>query len=136
MSNTFYAPGEQRANQVQALFGTIARRYDLINDVQSFGIHRLWKRRMVRLANVEAGDSALDVCCGTGDIAFALAETGAQVTGLDFTEQMLAVANERSAQLARRPGVTAPQFIRGDAMNLPFADGSFDAITMGYGLRN
>jgi demethylmenaquinone methyltransferase / 2-methoxy-6-polyprenyl-1,4-benzoquinol methylase len=136
MSNTFYAPGERRADQVQALFGTIARRYDLINDVQSFGIHRRWKRRLVALANVKSGDRALDVCCGTGDIAFALADTGAEVTGLDFTEQMLTVAEARSSRLAMRPGSSAPQFVRGDAMNLPFADGSFDAITMGYGLRN
>ena len=85
MSNTFYAPGEQRAAKVNDLFAAIARRYDLINDLQSFGLHRRWKRRVVKLAAVKPGDRALDLCCGTGDIAFALAQRGAETTGLDFS---------------------------------------------------
>lgn len=135
MGNTFYAPGEQRAERVHALFSTIARRYDLINDVQSFGRHRHWKRRLVALAGVPPGRRALDVCCGTGDIAFALAAKGAAVTGLDFTEGMLEVARRRERQ--RHPNERgAVEFIQGDAMKLPFGDGSFDAVTVGYGLRN
>lgn len=129
MSNTFYAPGEQRAEKVQALFSTIARRYDLINDVQSFGMHRRWKRRLVALAEVKAAERALDVCCGTGDIALALAAAGAAATGLDFTEAMLAVAE-------RKPATGKVEFIQGDAMKLPFPDNSFDLVTVGYGLRN
>jgi demethylmenaquinone methyltransferase/2-methoxy-6-polyprenyl-1,4-benzoquinol methylase len=141
MSNPFYAPGEQRAEKVHALFATIARRYDLINDVQSFGMHRRWKRRLVALANVKPGDQALDVCCGTGDIAFALAAQGAEVVGLDFTAQMLAVAQSKVQSLksnvhSPQSTVHSPQFVRGDAMKLPFADHSFDAVTVGYGLRN
>lgn len=136
MSNTFYAPGEQRAEKVHALFATIARRYDLINDVQSFGMHRRWKRRLVSLANVKPGDRALDVCCGTGDIAFALAAQGAETTGLDFTEQMLAVAETRANQANPKSKTQNPKFVQGDAMKLPFADESFDAVTVGYGLRN
>ncbi|MSU58201.1 MAG: bifunctional demethylmenaquinone methyltransferase/2-methoxy-6-polyprenyl-1,4-benzoquinol methylase UbiE [Pedosphaera sp.] len=132
MSNTFYAPGEQRAAKVHALFATIARRYDLINDVQSFGMHRRWKRRLVALANVKPGDRALDVCCGTGDIAFALAAKRAEVTGLDFTEQMITVA-EAKKQKAESGKLN---FVCGDAMNLPFAESTFDAVTVGYGLRN
>src|SRR2546422_10741684 len=91
MSNPFYAPGEQRAAKVSDLFAAIARRYDLINDLQSLGLHRRWKRRVVELADAKPGDRALDVCCGTGDLAFALAARGAEVTGLDFSEAMLAV---------------------------------------------
>lgn len=136
MSNTFYAPGEQRAAKVQDLFATIARRYDRINDVQSFGMHRRWKRQLVTLANVSAGMKALDVCCGTGDIAFALAAQGATVTGLDFTQQMLDVARQRSATATPASGHENPMFLQGDAQALPFPDATFDAVTVGYGLRN
>ena len=157
MSNPFYDPGEERATKVHALFATIARRYDLINDVQSFGMHRRWKRRLVTLANVKPGACALDVCCGTGDLAFALAAEGAEVTGLDFSEAMLAVAKSKvqSPKSKVRGSVVRSQksdtsanpisdlrplasirFFHGDAMNLPFADGAFDLVTVGYGLRN
>jgi demethylphylloquinol methyltransferase len=91
MSNRFHCPGEQRAKKVRELFGGIAPRYDFINDLQSFGLHRRWKRRVAQLANVRPGDRALDLCCGTGDLAFALAASGAEVTGLDFSAAMLQV---------------------------------------------
>jgi len=134
VSNTFYAPGKQRAERVGDLFAAIARRYDLLNDLQSFGMHRLWKRRVVALANVKPGDRALDVCCGTGDIAFALARCGAEVIGLDFSDQMLEVAQTR----LQNPKFKAQnvKFLQGDAAQLPFPDNLFDAVTMGYGLRN
>ncbi|HEV2320008.1 MAG TPA: bifunctional demethylmenaquinone methyltransferase/2-methoxy-6-polyprenyl-1,4-benzoquinol methylase UbiE [Verrucomicrobiae bacterium] len=132
MSNAFYAPGEARAQRVGDLFATIARRYDLLNDLQSFGLHRLWKRRVRALAAVKPGDHALDLCCGTGDIAFALAGQGAQVTGLDFSEKMLEVAAHR----LEKSNFKALKFIQGDAQSLPFPDNSYDAITVGYGLRN
>ena len=92
MSNAYYAPGDQRAAKVNDLFARIARRYDFLNDLQSFGLHRLWKRRVVQLAQIKNGDRALDLCCGTGDISFALARAGAATTGLDFSAQMLEVA--------------------------------------------
>ena len=72
MTNKFYQPGQQRAAWVVELFDAIAHRYDLINDLQSFGMHRLWKRRFVQLAGVRPGERALDLCCGTGDVALAL----------------------------------------------------------------
>ncbi|NDA68829.1 MAG: bifunctional demethylmenaquinone methyltransferase/2-methoxy-6-polyprenyl-1,4-benzoquinol methylase UbiE, partial [Verrucomicrobia bacterium] len=78
MGNRFYEAGEQRAARVNDLFAAIAPRYDLINDVQSLGLHRWWKRRLLQLAAVKPGDTALDLCCGTGDVAFALAAAGAQ----------------------------------------------------------
>lgn len=134
MANAYYQPGEQRAARVNALFNRIARRYDLINDLQCLGLHRLWKRRVVRLAMPGPGQRALDVCCGTGDLAFALAARGGEVTALDFSEAMLAVARERAAR--GEPSANLPQFLRGDAQQLPFADHSFDIVTVGYGLRN
>ena len=134
MSNVFYASGDQRAAKVNDLFASIARRYDLLNDLQSFGLHRLWKRQVVRLARVKPGDHALDLCCGTGDLSFALAKNGAETTGLDFSEKMLAVAEGRKQKAEGENKI--PRFIQGDAQQLPFSDNSFDAVTMGYGLRN
>jgi demethylmenaquinone methyltransferase/2-methoxy-6-polyprenyl-1,4-benzoquinol methylase len=143
MVNKFYSSGDQRAVRVNDLFGDIAPHYDLINDVQSFGLHRRWKRRVIDLADVRPGDHALDLCCGTGDIALALARRGAEVVGLDFTEQMLAVAEERR-QRSRfvdplensSSPVLNPQFVHGDAQRIPFPDAEFDIVTVGYGLRN
>jgi demethylmenaquinone methyltransferase/2-methoxy-6-polyprenyl-1,4-benzoquinol methylase len=132
VSNVFYAPGEQRAAKVNDLFAAIARRYDLLNDLQSFGLHRRWKHRVVELAAVRPGQRALDVCCGTGDIALALARGGPEVTGLDFSQAMLEIAKARGQKSEIRP----PVFLQGDAQQLPFSDNSFDAVTIGYGLRN
>ncbi len=141
MSNGFYVPGPQRAAKVNDLFETVARRYDLINDAQSLGLHRLWKRRVARIANVRPGDRSLDVCCGTGDLAFALAAQGADVVGLDFSEAMLAVAKSKvggrkSGVVRPESAVHSPEFLHGDALHCPFSDGSFDVVTVGYGLRN
>ena len=135
MSNVFYTPGAQRAARVNDLFAAIARRYDLLNDLQSFGWHRRWKRRVAELAGVQPGGRALDLCCGTGDIAFALAHRGADVTGLDFSRNMLDVAESRRLQNSK-PGTPSPIFIQGDAQEIPFPAATFDAVTVGYGLRN
>ena len=132
MSNAYYAPGEARATKVNDLFARIARRYDLINDLQSFGLHRKWKRRVVDLAKVKTGSPALDLCCGTGDISFALAQRGADVTGLDFSVQMLEVAAMRHSK-SKIPNL---KFVQGDAQQLPFAENTYEIITVGYGLRN
>ena len=135
MANQFYSSDEQRATKVNDLFATIATRYDLINDLQSFGLHRVWKRRLLRLAAPRPGERALDLCCGTGDIALALARRGARVAGLDFSEPMLRVARRRMEaggwKLENRP-----QFLHGDAQQIPFPDSSFEIVTVGYGLRN
>ncbi len=96
MTNTFFDPGDQRAAKVHDLFAQIARRYDLINDLQSFGLHRHWKRRVIQLACPQPGQRALDLCCGTGDLALGLARRRVRVVGLDFSEPMLAVAATRS----------------------------------------
>jgi demethylmenaquinone methyltransferase/2-methoxy-6-polyprenyl-1,4-benzoquinol methylase len=133
VSNEFYAPGDQRAAKVNDLFARIARRYDFLNDLQSFGLHRSWKRRMVDLAQIKPGNKALDLCCGTGDITFALAKRGADATGLDFSPQMLEVAAQRQLAGAKAPNL---RFIQGDAQQLPYPENSFDVVTVGYGLRN
>lgn len=135
MGNTYYAPGESRAARVNDLFATIAARYDLINDLQSFGLHRRWKRRLVRLSGAQPGRKALDVCCGTGDIAFGLARAGAEVVGVDFSEPMLEVARRR-VKKGFRSCSDRVRFMRGDATQIPFPDGSFDITAVGYGLRN
>jgi len=134
MGNEFYSPGERRAAQVNRLFATIASRYDLINDVQSLGLHRWWKQQLVRMARAQANERALDLCCGTGDIAFALACAGAEVTGLDFSEPMLAVAQRRGGKLPS--GRPRPKFLVGDAQATRLPEAAFDIVTVGYGLRN
>jgi len=137
VSNVFYVPGEQRAAKVNDLFATIARHYDLINDLQSFGLHRRWKRRVIGLAAVKSGQRALDLCCGTGDLALSLAQRGAETTGLDFSPQMLEVAETRRQKICKSSLQSAnPKFIQGDAQQIPFPDNSFDIVTVGYGLRN
>lgn len=136
MANTFFDPGDQRAAKVSNLFTRIAPRYDLINDLQSFGLHRRWKRRVVETARPAPGQRALDVCCGTGDLAFALAQRGAEVVGLDFNAAMLEVATQRLSKRTSSETIPLIGFVRGDAQHLPFADGSFDIVTVGYGLRN
>ncbi len=135
MSNVFYDAGAARGTKVNDLFARIARRYDLINDLQSFGLHRLWKRRVVNLAAISPGARALDLCCGTGDIASALAHRGAETTGLDFSTQMLEVAAQRQqADSTLKSGKL--KFIQGDAQQIPFPENTFDIVTVGYGLRN
>jgi demethylmenaquinone methyltransferase / 2-methoxy-6-polyprenyl-1,4-benzoquinol methylase len=136
VSNKYYKTGEQRAALVGDLFATIAPRYDLINDLQSFGLHRRWKQLLVKMAEVKPGQKALDICCGTGDIAFALHQAGADVTGLDFSPAMLAAARERAEKLSAARGTPSLEFMTGDVMQIPFEVDSFDVVSVGYGLRN
>lgn len=134
MKNKYLSYDEERAPKVRAMFSRLAERYDLVNDVMSFGMHRHWKRETVRLAldGRNPRPRVLDLCCGTGDMTFAAARTGAaRVVGADFTIPMLAVAKRRA-----RAEKTRPDYVAADALRLPFRDGSFDAITVGYGLRN
>lgn len=137
MANAYFEPGDQRAAKVADLFSKVARRYDLINDLQSLGLHRRWKARVLQLSGVVPGQRALDLCCGTGDLAFGLSRRGAAVVGLDFNDAMLSVARERrQREIRHAAGESKVDWVRGDALHLPFPDKTFDVITIGYGLRN
>ncbi len=120
---------------VQAMFGRIARRYDLMNAVMTLGMDRLWRRRTAEAAAVAPGGLVLDVGTGTGDLALDLArlEPGARVVGLDYTAPMLARAPAKAAA-----GGLAEQvaWVRGDGQRLPFPDDTFDAVTSAFVLRN
>jgi len=126
LRNAFETPQAKR-QYVRTLFATIADRYDLITSLLSYGQDARWKRKLVALAEVRRGERALDLASGTGDIAFAVAARGGKAVGLDITHRML--------QLARAKSHAAP-FVTGDMAALPFASGSFDLVTTGYGLRN
>lgn len=123
-------------SEIKAIFDRIAPIYDRLNDRLSFGQHRIWKKMTVKWSEVKTGDKALDLCCGSGDLALLLAkEVGKQgeVTGLDFACEQLAIAKQR--QLLKCPTVPM-NWLEGDALDLPFDDNCFDCATMGYGLRN
>ena len=123
------------AGQVRTMFDRIAGVYDLMNTAMTAGLHHGWRERAADRARLEPGGSALDVCCGTGDLAFALAaRVGAEgrVTGSDFSERMLDLAREKATA---RPGAQV-RFEWGDALELPYDDATFDAVTVGFGVRN
>jgi demethylmenaquinone methyltransferase/2-methoxy-6-polyprenyl-1,4-benzoquinol methylase len=119
---------DSKSHYVRRLFSTIADRYDLITVLLSFGLDARWKERLVAMSGARAGSRALDLACGTGDIAFALSRHGARVIGLDVTHRMVVLATRKRGPVAA--------FITGDMMALPFPDHSFDIVTTGYGLRN
>ena len=126
---------EQFAAQVNRMFDRIAGRYDAMNSVMSAGLHHRWRERAADRAELGPGDSALDVCCGTGDLALELGRRvapGGTAVGCDFSEPMLELAR-RKAEEAGAAGVT---FEWADALELPYADASFDAVTVGFGVRN
>ena len=133
MDNKYLSYGDQRAPKVREMFSRIAWRYDLVNDIMSLGLHRRWKRQTVAMAVPgRKARRVLDLCCGSGDLCFLAEDRGAvSVVGVDFTLPMLAVARERRKNEERRS-----QFVQADALALPFADGTFDAVTISYGLRN
>jgi demethylmenaquinone methyltransferase/2-methoxy-6-polyprenyl-1,4-benzoquinol methylase len=118
--------GTLAPREVETMFDRIAPVYDLMNRVMTAGLDRRW-RRLAAEAVVRPGDDVLDACCGTGDLALACARAGGRVTGLDFSERMLERARRKS---------TAVRWVPGDALALPFADRSFDAATVGFGVRN
>ncbi|MCW5776145.1 MAG: bifunctional demethylmenaquinone methyltransferase/2-methoxy-6-polyprenyl-1,4-benzoquinol methylase UbiE [Phycisphaeraceae bacterium] len=124
----------QKAERVQRMFAAIARSYDLNNRLHSFGRDQAWRRHAVRAACVRPGDAVLDVACGTGDLTLLFSRTEAgRVVGLDFTPEMLDLARTKRARLAT---TVEPEFIWGDAQNLPFDDGAFDVVSIAFGIRN
>ncbi|MCW2973093.1 MAG: demethylmenaquinone methyltransferase [Thermoleophilia bacterium] len=126
-----------RAEDVQSMFNRISGRYDLMNRVMTLGIDKRWRNAAVRAARIDPSTRALDVCCGTGDITFLLAEAGAEhVIGADFSEGMLDQARKRQKGHRDPAARTRVEFLQGDALRLPFDDNSFDAITVSFGVRN
>ena len=118
------------------MFATIADRYDLITILLSYGRDRRWKARLADLARVTRGERALDLACGTGDIAALISERGARVIGLDVTPRMIELAVQKTSGPALKQASGRCSFVIGDMMALPFPDRSFDLVTIGYGLRN
>jgi demethylmenaquinone methyltransferase/2-methoxy-6-polyprenyl-1,4-benzoquinol methylase len=122
---------EDKAKRVAQVFDRVASRYDLMNDLMSFGLHRLWKAFTVSLARIRPGERVLDVASGSGDLARAMAGRGAEVCLSDINGPMLARGRDRMADAGR----LAPA-VRCDAEGLPFRSASFDCVTVGFGLRN
>jgi demethylmenaquinone methyltransferase/2-methoxy-6-polyprenyl-1,4-benzoquinol methylase len=124
------APGTLEEPQVRAMFDRIASFYDVMNSVMTAGLHHRWRARAADLTAVGPGDRALDVATGTGDLAVELARRvgpGGEVIGSDFAEEMLEVARRKAPEL---------RFEWGNALELPYEDGRFDATTVGFGARN
>jgi len=118
--------GRLPAEGVRAMFDRIAPVYDAMNRTMTAGLDRRW-RRIAAESVVRPGDLVLDACCGTGDLAIADVRAGGRVTGLDFSERMLDRARRKAPEL---------DWVTGDVLALPFPEGSFDAATVGFGIRN
>lgn len=126
---------QSKEQRVHHVFEKISENYDKMNSVISFQQHIRWRKDTMRRMNVKLGSKALDVCCGTADWTIALAEAvgpNGEVTGLDFSKNMLKVGEEK----VKRLGLKQVNLIHGNAMELPFPDNSFDYVTIGFGLRN
>ena len=124
------------STDIRAIFDRIAPVYDQMNDRLSLGQHRIWKQMTVKWSKAKLGDTCLDVCCGSGDLALRLARsvgTTGKVYGADFAVAQLEIAKQRALTQYPHPPIT---WVEADALDLPFADNYFDAATMGYGLRN
>ncbi|KAK4402767.1 2-phytyl-1,4-beta-naphthoquinone methyltransferase, chloroplastic [Sesamum angolense] len=134
------AATHEGAAERQELFNRIAPVYDKLNDVFSLGMHKLWKRWSISWSGAKEGDKALDVCCGSGDLSFLLSQkvgVNGKVIALDFSKEQLQVAASRQRERSKsNPCYKNIEWFEGDAVNLPFPDSTFDAATIGYGLRN
>ncbi|RZV35895.1 MAG: class I SAM-dependent methyltransferase [Sphingomonadaceae bacterium] len=123
---------EEKTRRVGAVFSNVAAKYDIMNDAMSGGMHRLWKDRFVRRVKPQPGEAILDMAGGTGDIAFRLAERGADVTVADINQEMLDVGVER----AMERGLTGLVWSQQNAEALDYIDQQFDAYTIAFGIRN
>jgi demethylmenaquinone methyltransferase/2-methoxy-6-polyprenyl-1,4-benzoquinol methylase len=123
---------EEKTRRVGQVFSSVARRYDVMNDLMSGGMHRLWKERFVARVKPRTGEDILDMAGGTGDVAFRMARRGAQVTVADINRDMLAVGEQR----AKRRGVTGLTWKVENAEKLSFPDAAFEAYTIVFGIRN
>ncbi len=131
LSGTFgyqHVAPDERERRIRAVFQAVAGRYDLMNDIMSMGIHRLWKRSVARAVAPRAGEQVVDLAGGTGDIARLLAGQGAEVVVCDPSPAMMEVGRRRCPASVR--------FVEGTAEAMPFADASVDVLTIAFGLRN
>ena len=129
-------PRQDKARRVRGVFDSVADRYDLMNDLMSGGAHRLWKQFALSLTGLRRGAQALDIAGGTGDLAAGLARQVGRsglVVLADINGRMLAHGRDRLIDRALTGGL---EYVQADAERLPFADGSFDCVTIGFGLRN
>jgi demethylmenaquinone methyltransferase / 2-methoxy-6-polyprenyl-1,4-benzoquinol methylase len=123
------------AGQVNRMFDRVAGRYDALNSVMTAGLHHRWRERAAARTGLGPGDAALDVCCGTGDLALQLARLvapGGHVVGCDFSEPMLDLARDKAAERS----AAGVRFEWADALELPYDGERFDAVTVGFGVRN
>ncbi|WP_066639110.1 demethylmenaquinone methyltransferase [Desulfolucanica intricata] len=126
---------QSKEERVHDVFETIYQKYDFMNSVISFQRHKAWRKDTMKRMNVQKGQTALDVCCGTADWTISLAEAvgpGGNVYGLDFSQNMLKIGQAK----VNEKKLTHVKLVHGNAMNLPFEDNSFDHVTIGFGLRN
>ena len=130
-----YNTTESKKEQVRSMFDAIAVRYDALNHLLSMGVDRSWRRKVVRRVHAAKPATILDLATGTGDLAIMLARECEQsaVTGIDLSEQMLAIGRQKVSQAGLEQRITLMQ---GDAENLPAEDNSFDAVTVAFGVRN
>lgn len=127
---------EGKSKYVQETFNSIAKSYDLINTLMTFGLDKSWRRLAVKLSELKEGGTGLDVCCGTGMLTMEQARAAGQagrITGLDFSENMIDVARQNIRDFEFKDNI---RLIQGDAMDLPFENNIFDCVTVGWGLRN
>lgn len=128
--------GKQKRAYVREMFARIARRYDLLNSLLSLRIHHYWRDVAVRMLHLQPGDSALDVCTGTADLAIRMARevrNDGQVVGIDFCEPMLRLGRRKIQHTA---GIERIHLVLGDALRLPFASDTFDGVGVAFGIRN
>ena len=123
---------DEKTRRVGAVFSGVARKYDVMNDAMSGGMHRLWKNTFVRRVKPQPGEAVLDMAGGTGDIAFRMAERGAEVTVADINQEMLDVGVERALER----GLTGLVWSRQNAETLTYPERTFDAYTIAFGIRN
>lgn len=124
---------EEKTRRVGEVFSSVAFRYDLMNDLMSFGIHRVWKRLCIHLARLSPGSMVLDVASGTGDLAVLLKQAGCDVVLCDINEDMLKYGRDKMVDKGLANDV---HYVRADAERLPFTDNTFDCATLAFGLRN
>lgn len=137
-SVTPYHSGKSKGVEVEQMFDSIAPAYDLMNTAMTFGLHRYWRNRALKLVGARHPEAVLDVATGTGDVAFALFRKyrPARIVGLDLSEGMLAIARRKLRENPDAESRKVMEFVQGDSLQMDFPGDTFDAVTVAYGVRN